>query len=231
LVLPAHEKRRDRFRPLRIDPTSERSADIHRETTAGDQCDSFFTLPSFDKPPHHPAERHATRRQRQRRSKAIGVNRHDGERHARIEEVQRHHQRVIQSQLVRCGEIELFIDAVFEKSFCQRNMAAHGVARHRAPSLLRALSFFRHADTERRQIVVEEIYKMIAVDLDDQIRFGLLHLFADLLHQRLALNFSRRLLHFENKPGRMRHAGGQDQFRHKCSSLHVAIKFSILLTS
>jgi hypothetical protein len=50
---------------------------------------------------------------------------------------------------------------------------------------------------------------MIAVDLDDQIRFGLFHLFAHLLHQRFSPHFSRRLGHLVDQPGRMWNSSGQ----------------------
>ena len=55
----------------------------------------------------------------------------------------------------------------------------NGVARHWTPGLLRLSASSAHAHTKGRQVVVEEIDEMIAVDFDDQIRFGLIALLAN----------------------------------------------------
>lgn len=134
---------------------------------------------------------------------------------------------MIEAKLVRGGKIKLVMHAVFEKRLRQRHVAAHSIARHRAPVFLGALRFLRHADAERRQIVVEKIYEMIAVHFDDHIRLGLLHLLAHLFHQRFAFHFARRLLHLEDEPRRMRHAGGQNQFCHEViPSAEQSVNFS-----
>jgi hypothetical protein len=167
----------------------------------------LFALPRVDKPAQHAAQGEATSRQRQRRREAVGVNGNDGQFHRRVEKVQRHHQRVIEAQLVGGGEVEVGMHSVSKNRLGQPNMPAHRVARHGAPGLLRPLSFLRHADTERRQVIVEEINEMIAIDLDDQIGLRLLHLLANLLHERLSAHLSRRLGHLVNEPGRMGNSG------------------------
>src|SRR5215475_13281047 len=93
-------------------------------------------------------------------------------------------------------------------------MAAHRVAGDRTPGFLRAFRFLRHADAERRQVVVEKIDEMVAVDFDNQVRFGFFHLLANLLHKSLSSHLSRRLGHFVNEPWRVRHSSGQYQFSH-----------------
>ncbi len=104
--------------------------------------------------------------------------------------MERHGQRMIEAELVRRGEIKFVMHAVLKKRLGERHMAAHGIARHRAPIFLRTLRLLRHADAERRQVVVEKIHEMIAVDFDDEIGLGLFHLLAHLLHQRFALHLA-----------------------------------------
>ena len=104
--------------------------------------------------------------------------------------MQRHDQRVIQTQLMSGGEVELGVYAVAKQSLGQRNMPADRVSRHRTPGFLRSLGFLRHADAKRRQVIVEKIHEMIAVHFDDQIRFGLIHAAANLLHERFSSHFS-----------------------------------------
>jgi hypothetical protein len=57
----------------------------------------LFALPRVDKPAQHAAQGEATSRQRQRRREAVGVNGNDGQFHCRVEKVQRHDQRVIET--------------------------------------------------------------------------------------------------------------------------------------
>src|SRR5918995_1125627 len=55
---------------------------------------------------------------------------------------------------------------------------------------------------------------MIAVHFDDQIRFGFFHALSNLPHERFPSQFSWRLGHLVNEPGRMWNSSGQNQFCH-----------------
>src|SRR5215475_142652 len=66
LVFALNQQPGDRFLPLLVGPSSERPADVHSKTSAGDERYSLLTVPSLDKTSHHAAQRKTTGRQRQR---------------------------------------------------------------------------------------------------------------------------------------------------------------------
>src|SRR5262249_10884583 len=63
-VLAVRHEPCDRFRPLVVDPASQRSADVHGEAAASNKGDALLTLPCVDKSPHHAPKRETSRRQR-----------------------------------------------------------------------------------------------------------------------------------------------------------------------